>query len=574
MKKRGVVRKPSVSNKTDPKHKAKGHKAKEAGPAKKEMPTRRKALKRKLQKKPAQRKEEAATKPLSELWSKPTIPSEAYAEKEEEAVQKQIEKGVRLMLSREELPVVLFVCSLIVLAFLFESISLIFYTVATLATIWLGHFFHRHNHKPHDVIAIIGTFFLPLAATIVIYRDLLSWFLLFVYLLSAVSTVIIYVYHHRQHRLLMIMWQVTYSKIVALTAGAIIFSLMPFIMPTMHVSMAELLLIYIFPVVLAIFFLSKFLYIYYFEHKHIKKDMWLAIRHSVIYALAFVIIMTASYALLAVQMYQTDKDYHAKELDDALLDASRLDEIFRDQPAEMRNLPAFTDLEAYNRQVIEDVTAAKNTLLGGEISFGSILDDTYMQQLAKNSQATAMAQTKIKAVIDAKAYMTGRYQILQETLKRNASMPDGSKDLEAYNEKLKAKIDEKYLVYKLDLPLLDALEKMEDPATTFDYYEDNGFNWFCAQRQKWDRVYHSKSMFMKQVMGMLRHTYPFRVMATKNMQDFLFEDKERFSGHVQQDLFEKSERPEPAISKALRYEYIMEKADKTPKLLEIEYEQE
>jgi len=162
---------------------------------------------------------------------------QSFAEKEEQMLQKRIDKEVRYLLSPEELPVFLFVCSLIILAFLMNSKSMIFYTAATLFVFWLGHFFHKHNHKPHYFVAILGVFFFPLMLTIVLFGDMLSWFLLFVYMVSGLSTLLIYHYHKRQHNPLQIMWQNTYSKIVAITAGAIVLCLIPFILPDAYLSM-------------------------------------------------------------------------------------------------------------------------------------------------------------------------------------------------------------------------------------------------------------------------------------------------------------------------------------------------
>ena len=117
------------------------------------------------------------------------------------------------------------------------------------------------------------------------------------------------------------------------------------------------------------------------------------------------------------------------------------------------------------------------------------------------------------------------------------------------------------------------IEAIEDPATSADFFEDNGVNWFFAQRQDIRALYHSESMFMQHVMEIFRYTYPFRVMSVKNMKDFLFYDKEKFAGHLEQEMYEK-DRTESDMSKALRYELIMEKAENRPALLEFEVTQE
>ena len=492
---------------------------------------------------------------------------EPVAVREEQKVQREIEEEIRYLLTPQEIPVVLFVCSLIILAFLLNSISLIFYTVTTLFVLWISHFFHKHKHRPHDVLAILGIFFLPLIAALIMYRDLLMWFLMFVYLLSALSTLLIYYYHGKKHSPLEIMWQTTYSKVVALTAGALLVSLVPFVLPESFVSITELILVYVFPIVLTVFFISKFLYIYYFEHKHIKNDLWISIRYAVIYALAFVIILCASYALISVQLNNANTQHFQRSIDMALVDSSKIDKVFDNLPEEVRNLQVTHEVISFNKQMFEDISIKKREAMDAELAFGDILDDTYLQRISQNNYDLTRFNTMLGSILEVKAQITGRHEILKETQKRNATMPDGSKTLGMYASTLTKGVNERYTPFYMDSIVANIQTMIEDPATEYDYFENNGINWFFADREGLQPVYHMENVMGRQVMELLRHTTPFRHLSALNFNEFLFDQKERFSGHLQQILFENIEKQESDMSKALRGEILMEKVKGRPPLI-------
>ncbi|MBW2965171.1 hypothetical protein KY363_06970, partial [Candidatus Woesearchaeota archaeon] len=333
------------------------------------------------------------------------------AESEFAREEKFIEKEARWLFGPQELHVTTFVLSLIILAFLLHSFSIIFYTVLTMGALLFAHFMRQH-HRPHDVITIIGLFFLPLAFTLMAFRDWFSWLLAVVYTISVISTVIIYYYHKKVHSPLKIMWQVVYSKIIAITLSVILLCVLPYLFPDAFLSMFELIFVYVLPVAFVFFFASKFFYLYFFDRRHIRHDAAKSFKFAVIYALAFIVLCMCIYSLFAVGVYTSRTTAASKGFTDLLVGVDSVQRSMQKLPGDSASLRVMKDMGLFSDSLMADISLSKELVDSRQIALEDILSDDYMVLLVNDTLDRLRFVFLAEELVDAKAGAVESYGAL------------------------------------------------------------------------------------------------------------------------------------------------------------------
>ncbi len=470
-------------------------------------------------------------------------PAPTLLQREEQLVKKEI----RFLLSPQEFHVVTFVASLIVLAFLFNSKGMIFYSVLTVAALMFAHFLRQH-HRPHDVITIMGVFFLPLAFTLMAFRDAFTWILTGVYLVSAVSTVLLYYYHKKEHTPLKIMWQVTYSRIIALTLGVVAAVLLPsLVLPDAFLSIPELLFLYVLPVSFVFFFASKFFYLYFFDRKHIRLDLMRSLKHTAIYTLGFLVIFICIYSLFAVNFYNTKMAEYADRLDDSLLFVSNLDKGIQNLPEDISHLMITKDLESFTGQVLMDIAAERTATDERRMAFADVMDDSYFSVLSGNVFNT------VRMVVMQQELLALRQGILE---RHDEFSGDEWKlftsSLDAYSKELEVFIDENYVAFAQDETVSDVVQKLDDPSARPSYFEDEGVFYWFAQEAHLDFVYGAESLFGKQLSFVTRRSVLFRELTGIVVKIMVLVGKESASPAAVEHIYANMDADLLPMSKVIR----------------------
>jgi hypothetical protein len=77
--------------------------------------------------------------------------------------------------------------------------------------------------------------------------------------------------------------------------------------------MAYIFFIWLLPSLFMYFFFAKFLYLSYFDRKHIRRDVFKGIMHAAIYSVAFVVLLLLAYVMTAIQFANDERAGYADE---------------------------------------------------------------------------------------------------------------------------------------------------------------------------------------------------------------------------------------------------------------------
>jgi hypothetical protein len=490
--------------------------------------------------------------PLAKEGRSEVRAAERILEKEEKA----IERGISWAFGPQEFHIVTFIASLIILAFLFRSTSIIFYAVVSCGVLLFAHFLKQHSHHPHHVIKILGLFFLPLAVTLVVFRDLFIWLLLGIYLVSAISTMIIYYHHKKAHSPVKIMWQVTYSRIVAITLALIVACLLPYlILSDSFMSVFELIFAFVFPVVFVLFFASKFFYIYFFDRVHIKSDLMRSLRHSLIYSLVFIVLLMCIYSLFAVGYYNYRRDRYDSALDFNLVYLSELEKSFDKSPGAVQRMMVGDEFMAVIYDLRDRINSEKNAV-SEDLAFSEIVDDSYFVYIGDSYFNRLRITLWMYGVSTLKEDIVGVYGNITATLEQNLTFYDGTKTLAEHNAELKGFVEANFIPLSTTPAVQDIFSVVNDPAARYSDYEDQGIYYWFSKAAELDFVYASGSIFGRQMSIVLRHSSVFRELTRLFIHVVVFTSIEGASPSSVERLYANRELDSSLLSSTIRYEVI------------------
>jgi hypothetical protein len=475
--------------------------------------------------------------------------------------ERQIEKGIRFIIGPGEFHVVTFVCSLIILAFLFASRSLVFYSVLTIAALMFAHFLKQH-HRPHDLITILGLFFMPLVITMALFRDFLVWLLLAVYVWSAISTLLIYCHHKGAHAPLKVMWQTTYSKVVAITLALLVAAVLPLVLPDAFFSIFEMMFFYILPVAFVFFFFSKFLYIYFFDRVHIRHDLQRSLRHTITYTIVFIIALMCIYSLFAVSLYNSESAKYGSDLEGLLLLSANVEKGIMKMPSGVAELEVSKDLGRFAAGVSEEIAAGKSVLDSGQLSFSSILDDSYFEELSGHNLKKVRFMSIVAQASAVKSAIMLADEEMLAAVSENATFPGGNRDIDGYSAWLKSYVERDFVSYSEDPDVQDMLAGLNSPESSYSYFDGGGMFYWFAKDAGLDFVYHSGSLFGRQLSVVIRHLVVFREMAKLTINMEIFMNNEAVSSSAEEYLYESRASDTSALSSAIRYRLLKDSVDR------------
>jgi hypothetical protein len=472
-----------------------------------------------------------------------------------EKEERVIKRGINFAFGHDEFHVVSLICSLIIIAFLLNSKSLIFYTVITAGVLLFAHFLRSHSHRQHDVVKIIGLFFLPLAVTIMAFRDLLVWVLAGVYIISAISTFIIYHHHRKVHPPLKVMWQVTYSRIVAITIALLVAAILPALFPKVLFSVFELIFFYVMPVIFVFFFASKFFYLYFFDRKHIHYDLRRSLRHTVMYTLVFVVVLMCVYSLFAVGLYNSKQASYDNSLDMLMIQAANVEKSAMKSPSGISQLPVMKDVMVFASNLGRSMADEKNRV-AEPISFASIVDDSYFAGMSDNSFNTLKFVVLVSEAGNVKENVVRAHDRILATLAANQTLGDGARTMEEYNSFLRGYVDASFVPYSQDPSVQEVYSLVNDPEAGYADYDGQGLYYLFAKEAKLDFVYGSESIMGRQVSVVLRHSVVLKELARLVVNAVMFLDTEAASPSAIEYLYADRGADSVLLSSAIRLEMI------------------
>jgi hypothetical protein len=468
--------------------------------------------------------------------------------------EKAIEKGIQFAFGPKELHITLFVLSLIVLAFLFSSISLVFYAVLSIAALLFANFMHHHEHRPHDILNILGLFFLPLLFTLLAFQDTLVWLLLAVYTVSVISTIVVYYYHKKVHTPLKIMWQVTYSRIVAITLALIVACLLPsFVFPDSFLSIFEMVFIFVLPVAFVFFFFSKFFYVYFFDRKHIRADILKSLRYTVTYTLVFIILLMCIYTIFAAALHSQRADVYGSDLDFALVGIAGLEKNIEQSP--QKDLTVSRDLLTYTTRLKDEISAEKGAVVERKLSFADIMDDSYFEELSDDVYSSVRFVTLQSDIADLKSSIAEKHADFSEREDDGIAF-DGSQSVEQYASELMLNVEENFNPLSRDPGVQELVEKLDDPSEQFSSVDRQGFLYWFSEEADLAPIFHSDSVFGRQMSIVIRQMKPFRSLADLTVKIIVFTHKEAASSSAVEYLYDTREADADPMSAAIRYSII------------------
>ncbi|NQU79551.1 hypothetical protein HQ545_07315 [Candidatus Woesearchaeota archaeon] len=459
-----------------------------------------------------------------------------------------IEKEAKWLFGPNEFHITTLVASLLLLALILYSFSLVFFVVLTVAAVWFAHFLNQH-HRPHDFLAILWIFFLPLMITAVLFRDLLVYLLLGIYCVSAISTIIIYYYHKKEHSPLKIMWQVTYSKIVAITLAMLVLCVLPlFIFPDTFLSITELVFLYIMPAVFVFFFATKFLYLYFFDRKHVWLDLRRSLKHTVLYSMVFLVVVVCIYSLFAVGMYNQRSEIYDEGIDNVLIDVANIQKSIIHLPEDMRRLVIMKDVESFANELESMISVEKGIADEHELSFADVIDDSYFTQMSENSFTLLRLFT-----LDAELLL------MKDGVVTVYNSFDGLENID-YSI-YRSEVEESFVDFSQDPDMIGIMDDLQDDSLTPSYFENNGFFYWFADSAGIDFVYRSKSIFVRQLSLILRQSVIFRDLSRMVLKVIVFSSKESVSPSAAEHIYANRGSDLTDAGAAIRYSLLARSID-------------
>lgn len=253
---------------------------------------------------------------------------------------------------------IIFMLAMGFIAYLFNAnFTWITYVAITALIIWLAHFAHFHKHKTYDEVIIVGFFFAPILLVFALFGDLFSLIIFGVYIVSLVTTMVIYYYHGKKHDISKTMVQVTYSNMIGLAAALFAAYMIQFALNGFF-SIPEIVLAFALPVFALHFTISKYMYLHFFDKTHWVRDLKKALIYGLLFSLLFTIITAALYAGI-VHGFVKDRiiqDEAVAEIDEF---ASSLKETYQSLDPKIRELEVIKEAESAVDKTIQDIDELK-----------------------------------------------------------------------------------------------------------------------------------------------------------------------------------------------------------------------
>jgi hypothetical protein len=487
------------------------------------------------------------------------------ASKEIDLLQREIDKQTSFLLHPLEFHSVTFVISLILLAIVFSSKGIILYLGLTGLFLAAGALLHHHGHITHHVARMLGLFIIPAVIALLFMPDTLLWILLCVFIISFGSAFIIHHWHDRVHKLSQLMLVSVYSRTVSLTAGILVMLLLSkFVFPDYFVSFAYFFGLMVLPAVFVYFYLSRFMYLYFFDHVHVAKDASRAVHQSVIFTAVFAVIVMIFYASFASVVYSSQISALKDSVDERVLDAAALQKSLERAPVGLRGLEVFRLFEDDVSLHMGELGALRASL-DAPFTFDMVIDDSYYTVSADATLKLKGLSVRQLQLFDLKKELFSDFDALSDTLAKGGAFPDGTTSLDSFvsSQELKTSGFEPLSVPS-DVDYWYGW--LNDPSVSVSYVEEEGLGWMFSKQSGVD-LYRDAGLFESSVFSALRNTLLYRDSVRLVLCPFVIDEFGVVTSPFVERIWNGRYGIESSQSKALRFGVISAEMDRVGSLV-------
>jgi hypothetical protein len=507
-------------------------------------------------------------------------PSKAISTKEVEKLLKKEERfliGSLFVHKKIALLGLYFISTIIctaLLAFLFGTITtFVFYLAFGIFLWWWSHQFHQKIPHPFKTVFSLGILIVFLYFFYVVFNDLLSLIVCIIYALSFVVAGVLYFYHTKNKLLEKIHQSfprtflvVFYSHIIALTAASLVAYLLPkVILSDSFVSILFLLFVWLTPVLFVYFFLTKFLYLRFFDRVHIKRDVSKGLAHSAVYTAAFVLVIILAYFLTAVQLVTIERSSYDSSFDDVFTTISNIG--YELPEAGLGDLKVSQDVFDISKQLLDEGIEEKKRLMDLRISLEDYLSDNYFTIISHNRLAVSSIALSASEIDEVKSDLIREHNRLEE-MKKEGLFDDGTTSLEEHLFLLVGNVNDEYEPYTEPVEFAMLRRRISGSL--------NSYSGLVSDRRllEFNLVYHpemsilepGKSRFSKQFHDMVYHTVVFRDMMLFVFNTIVLNVEETLDPYPVKSLYYTAD--ESLSSSVLRYRVLKSNNDATLALSE------
>jgi len=461
-----------------------------------------------------------------------------------------------------------------VLAYLFgTALTFVFYLVFGLFIWWWAHQFHSKKAGMLKSFFSLGSIVVALYMFYWIFSDLLSLIMCALYAISFVIAGVLYFYHTRRelseeiHKSFPKTFIVVlYSHIIALTAGAsTAYILSDLVFGDAFVGMAYIFFIWLLPSLFMYFFFAKFLYLSYFDRKHIRRDVFKGIMHGAIYSVAFVVLLLLAYVMTAIQFANDERAGYADEFGISMqmftmvkpdLTAVSLEE----GSMGLMNLDLTKQVISESVNLVYYATGVKSTL-DEPLSVSDYFNDNYFTVLSRNRALLVNISIIAKDMDVLKRDLIREYKKLNVE-KNTGVFDDGTTSLDTHYRALVAATQ--YSPFVLPDTMVAEMQRIADSYDSYSglVLDDGLLDWNIQYDPSLSLLKSGDSVFSKAAYRVFHHSAIYRDLMILVFDRTVFEVQDMLDPHSIRLIAD--ELPDESLnSRVLRYRILKINSDAT-----------
>ena len=464
-----------------------------------------------------------------------------------------------------------------ILAYLFGTVDTgIFFFLFGMFLWWWSHRFHITRSGAWKAFSSLGILIIFLYVFYWYFNDLLSLLVLVLYAMSIVIAGFLYFYHakrelsgeiHRSfERTLLVMF---YSHIMAFTvASALAYALSYVLFSDSFVSIAFVILAWLLPCLLVYFFLTKFLYLRFFDRKHIKRDLKKGIVHGALYCFILIILLLAGYLLTAFQFAGEEQMAYDEAFNTIFDSLSSIEQDIsgfaaENDAGEILDLKVTKDLESLSGQMLQGATDLKAELDVTHFSFDDYLSDNYFTELSQNRIVLSRTAGVAHGIDDLKQDLFREYLRVKD-FQQQGLFDDNTTTLEEHYYMVASYANDVYSPYKEPEQFTQLREKVSDNMNSYSglFSDEALFEFNLVYHENMDMFTRGKSRFSQRFLNMMYHTAVFRDFMVLVFNNILSQWEETVDPYPVRYIYS-AVAEESTLSGVLRYRIVKSNIDAT-----------
>ncbi|MBW2968483.1 hypothetical protein KY362_08435 [Candidatus Woesearchaeota archaeon] len=469
-----------------------------------------------------------------------------------------------------------------ILAYLFGSAET--YVAYVLCGVVLWKFIHQHHESRSHILHSFfstGVMIIPLYLLYFLFNDLFGLVVCVLYAMSFVIAGLLYIFHtkrgHKEElhvsfpKTLLAM---IYSHFLAAAlASSMAYILMTTLLTDSFKSVFTISATIIFPTLLVYFFLTKFLYLRFFDRVHVKREVLKGLKHGAAYAALFVVCIIFAYMLTAVQLTTSAKADYRNIMDDVVLNfpnirADIAQTAFDHGTTELSDTKTARDMIAETDRIKRQANDLKRQTDTLSFSLYDYISDTYMTKLTETELEVKQAHLLAKNAEEAKDDLLREYEKVSQ-MKAEARYDDGSTSMSEHHTNLNIYVSG-YVPYE-PLPEVRYLrEKIESGTDSYTSLlsDEMLFDFALVYSPETRRLLPGKSRFSRAAHELLQHTKLFRDFMILVFESSASEAQEIAHPSMTEALYNGRSADETMMSQILRYRIIKSNIEATKALAE------